>query len=140
MFFVYSKPGSVRPNGITTKILKIIENDWKSLKKFNTFFLLWCLPFNIRNYSKVILVNKKHSKIDFLSYCPISFLSNISKRFIRLSYNRAYKFFNNNILSTPSNLVLNENVQQFMLPLAKLKILEERMRKEYWLWYFCSGA
>ena len=48
--------------------------------------------------TKVILVHKKDSKLDFSNYCPISLLSNIEKILERSLYNRIYRFFSDNNL------------------------------------------
>ena len=74
---------------------------------------------------KVVPVFKKHSKLDYQNYCPISLLSNIEKILEKLMYKRLYTFLNNN------NIIYNlqfELRQQYFTSHA-LNNVTENIRK-----------
>ena len=84
---------SIGPNNIPTKKLKFLKSDISTQLSdiFNDSFLTGVFP-SILKIAKDIAVHKKHSKLDYSNYCPISFLSNLLQK---LTYSRTFKFFNN---------------------------------------------
>ena len=114
------------PNGIPTKILKLLKEDisYTLANLFNLSFSSGVFP-SILKTAKVIPVHKKLSKLECSNYRPISILSNLDKILERLMYNRLYKFIEDNDifyslqfgfrkkLSTSYALLnLTENIQQ----------------------------
>ena len=82
---------TIVPNGIPTKILKLLINDVSSQL---TEFSCSCGVFPlVLKASKVIPVYEKDSKLQYSNYRSISFLSNTDKVFEALMYNRLYNFF-----------------------------------------------
>ena len=53
---------------------------------------------SVLKIAKVVLVFKKHSKLDYSNYRPISLLSNIEKILEKLIYKRLYTFLNKNVI------------------------------------------
>ena len=81
---------SVDPDGLPTKILKLLKNDI-SLQLTNIFNL----SFSTEVFSsglKVIPIHKKESKLRGSNYRPISLLSNLDKILEKLMHNRIYEF------------------------------------------------
>ena len=59
---------------------------------------------------KVALVFKKGSKLNYISYCPISLLSNIEKILENLMYERFYNFLETMVLSITYSLDSDNNI------------------------------
>ena len=82
------------PNSIPVFVLKTIKlffPVWLSVL-VNLCFEVGTFP-DILKIAKVIHLNKKDSKLDFINYRPISLLSVISKIFEKLIYSRIYLYF-----------------------------------------------
>ena len=90
---------SVGPNGIPTKILKLLKNDisCQLVDIFNMSFTSGVFPSALK-IAKVVPVHKKDSKLDFSNYQPISLLSDLDKILEKLMYTGILKFLNNNTL------------------------------------------
>ena len=84
---------SVRPSGITTKILRLIKDDISEHLSLilNAPLATGIFPEKLK-VSKVISIYKKDSKIEFYNYRSTSLLSNIDKILEKLMYNRLMKF------------------------------------------------
>ena len=86
---------AIGPNSIPVKIIKDLKNEI-----FEPLFTLRNLSFNTGIFSnspklaRVIPVFKKGDQQKCNNYRPILRLSNISKLFEKLLYNRLYKFLN----------------------------------------------
>ena len=93
---------SVGPNGIPTKILKLLKNDisCQLVDIFNMSFTSGVFISALK-IDKVVPVHRKDSKLDFSNYQPISFLSNLDKIMEKLMYKGIFKFFNDNNLFYP---------------------------------------
>ena len=115
---------SVVSNSIPTKVLKILKNDISDQLSeiFNISFSSGAF-LSILKTVKVSPVHKKDSKLHLVNYCPISLLSNIERFSEKLMYNRIYKFLSYNNLIYSLQLVLEKNIQEFMLSLALLNVL-----------------
>ena len=85
---------------------------------------------SILKAAKVIPIDKKDSKLAFSNYCTISLLSNIEKKIRKVNVLECTNSSLIIILSIPSNLALDKNIQQFMPSLALQKILEKTQMKE----------
>ena len=81
-FIIYSLDinKSNDPYSIPNKVLKMLKNDISEQLTilFNLFFSTGTFP-TILKMAKVIPIYKKDSKLDFINYCPLSFLSNLDK-------------------------------------------------------------
>ena len=83
---------SVGPNGIPTKILKLLQNDI-SLQLTNIFNLLFStgvFPSGLK-IAKFIPIHKNESKLKCSNYRPISLLFNLDKILEKLMHNRIYE-------------------------------------------------
>ena len=83
---------SVGPNGLSTKILKLLKNDvsLQLTNKFNLSFSTGAFPSGLK-IAKVIPIHKKESKLKCSNYRPIPLLSNLDK-IEKLMHNRIYEF------------------------------------------------
>ena len=87
--------------GLTTKILKLLRNDISSKLAdiIKISFSTDAFPTIIK-VTKLVPVDKKHFKLDFSNYLPISLLSN-TEQIKKLTYNKIYNFFTINNLIYP---------------------------------------
>ena len=101
---------SVGPNGIPTKILKLLKNDisCQLVDIFNMLFTSGVFPYTLK-IAKVVPVHKKDSKRDFSNYQPISLLSSLDKTLEKLMYTRIFKFLNNKNLFYPLQFGFRQN-------------------------------
>ena len=84
---------SVGPNGLPTRILKLLKNDisLQLTNIFNLSFSTGVFPSGLK-IAKVIPIHKKESKLKCSNYRPISLLSNLDKILEKLMHNRIYEF------------------------------------------------
>ena len=84
---------SVDPDGLPTKILKLLKNDisLQLTNIFNLSFSTGVFPSGLK-IAKVIPIHKKESKLKCSNYRPISLLSNLDKILEKLMHNRIYEF------------------------------------------------
>ena len=85
------------PNSIPYRILFLLKNEisMQLADFFNHSFVTSVFPSMLKT-TKVVLVFKKDSKLDYSNYCPFSLLLNIEKILEKLMYKRLYTFLNNN--------------------------------------------
>ena len=82
---------SVGPDGIPTKILKLLKNDisLQLINIFNLSFSTGVFPSGLK-ITKFLPIHKKESKCS--NYMPISLLPNLDKILEKLMHNRFYEF------------------------------------------------
>ena len=105
---------SVRPSGITTKILRLIKDD---ISEHLSLILNAPLATGIFP-EKVISIYKKDSKIEFYNYRSTSLLSNIDKILEKLMYNRLMKF-----LTEQKILYLKQDFKTFSTPYTIINLI-----------------
>ena len=88
---------SIGPNSIPTKILKFLKNDISTQLSdiFTVSFSTGVFP-SILKIAKVAPIHKKHSKLVYSNYHPITLLSNLEKILEKLMYSRIFEFLNDN--------------------------------------------
>ena len=84
---------SVGPNGLPTKILRLLKNDisLQLTNIFNLSFSTRVFPSGLK-IAKVIPIHKNESKLNCSNYRPISLLSNRDKILEKLMRNRICEF------------------------------------------------
>ena len=102
---------SVGPNGLPTRILKLLKNDI-SLQLTNTFNLLFSKEV-FSSGLKVIPIHKKESKLRGSNYRPISLLSNLDKILEKLMHNRIYEFLEKYKLKYPLQFGFRQHYATF---------------------------
>ena len=110
---------SVRPSGITTKILRLIKDDISEHLSLilNASLTTGIFPEKLK-VSKVISIDKKDSKIEFYNYRSTSLLSNIDKILEKLMYNRLMKF-----LTEQKILYLKQDFKTFSTPYTIINLI-----------------
>ena len=88
---------STGPNSIPTKVLKLLKNDISTQRSdiFSVSFSTGFFPTMLK-IAKAVPIHKKHSKLVYSNYRPISLLSNLEKILEKLMYSRIFKFLNDN--------------------------------------------
>ena len=88
---------STGPNSTPTKVLKPLKNDISTQRSdiFSVSFSTGFFP-TILKIAKAVPIHKKHSKLVYSNYQPISLLSNLEKILEKLMYSRIFKFLNDN--------------------------------------------
>ena len=89
-----NKSKSVGPNGLPTKILKLLKNHI-SLQLTNIFNLSFSTGVFSSGFkiAKVMPIHKRETKLKCSNYRPISLLSNIDKILEKLMHNKIFEFF-----------------------------------------------
>ena len=124
---------TIVPNGIPTKILKLLINDVSSqLTELSCSCGVFPLVLKDR---KVIPVHKKDSKLQYSNYRSISLLSNTDKVFEALMYNRLHNFFEMNSVIYDLQFGFR---QKYLTPLALIH-LTDKIRKQLNSGTFTSG-
>ena len=116
---------SVGPNGLPTKILKLLKNDisLQLTNIFNLSFSTGVFPSGLK-IAKVIPIHKKESKLKCSNYRPIPLLSNLDK-IEKLMHNRIYEFLEKYKLRYPLQFGF---WQHYSTPYALLNLTESTIK------------
>ena len=117
---------SVGPNGLPTKILKLLKNDisLKLTNIFNLSFSTGVFPAGLK-IAKVIPIYKKQSILKCSNYRPISLLSNLDRILEKLMHNSIYEFLEKYKLIYPLQFGFR---QHYSISYALLSLTESIMK------------
>ena len=130
---------SVGPNGLPTKILKLLKNDisLQLTNIFNLSFSTGVFPSGLK-IAKVIPIHKKESKLKCSNYRPISLLSNLDKILEKLMHNRIYEFLEKYKLIYPLQFGFR---QHYSISYAQCNWINNRSSwwRQFYLWHICGS-